>query len=126
MRYGSPRRRYYKFINFPRVAVFLAQTRIELKPEEAYTLDIAAARIAIRELKSRAFALEKLIDELGQQDKVEVRNPNTGKIILQRRRRIVCSQIAAALFKSYPEGNIFMSWTKWIAKTRKKKIFLKY
>jgi len=97
-------------------------TGIEIKDDEAYTLDIGAARIAIRELKSRAFALEKLINELGQTDKVEVRNPNTGKTILQRRRRLVCHQLSLALSKVYPEGNIFVSWSKWIAKTRKKKI----
>lgn len=96
-------------------------TGIELKQEEAYTLDIGAARIAIRELKNRAFAIEKLINELGQQDKVEVRNPNSGKTIVQRRRRIVCNQIAEALSKSYPEGNIFISWSQWIAKIRKNK-----
>jgi len=96
-------------------------TGIEIKEDDAYMLDIGAARISIRELKSRAFALEKLINDLGQTDKVEAKNPTTGKVIVKKRRRLVCHQLSLALSKVYPEGNIFISWAKWIAKTRKQK-----
>ena len=37
-------------------------TGIEIKENEAYLLDIGAARTVIRELKNKAFALEKLIN----------------------------------------------------------------
>jgi len=87
-------------------------TGIELKEQEAFTLDLSAARKAIRELKSRAVAIEKLIINLGEIDKVQTPSG------MQRRRRIVCSQIAEALSASFPGANIFISWQQWVIKSR--------
>ena len=92
-------------------------TGIELKEDDAYTLDVGAARRIIRELKNKAYALEKLVEELGHWDKVEIRNAQ-GKNIKQNRRRLICRQLAEAFSKTYPGENIFMRWTEWISRKR--------
>ncbi len=94
-------------------------TGIELKEEEAFVLDIGAARRAIKKLKDKTFALERLIQELGQIDKVEIRN-RKGKSIRQNRRRLISHNLAEAYSKTYPEDNIFVRWRDWITKMRSK------
>ncbi len=95
-------------------------TGIQLKDSEAYVLDIGEARRLLRELKDTANAVEKLIKELGEVDEVEI-NSRTGKKIKQRRRRLICMQIASAFIDSYKGKNIFVKWSEWISRTSKKK-----
>ncbi|MCL5031199.1 MAG: hypothetical protein M1480_19520 [Bacteroidetes bacterium] len=78
-------------------------TGIQLKEDEAYVLDIGEARRIFRELKDRTNAIEKLIKELGEVDEVEI-NSRTGKKIRQRRRRLICKQIASAFIDTYRDA----------------------
>lgn len=92
-------------------------TGIELQQDEAYTLDLGAARKAIKKLKDKVFALERLAEELGHIDKVEIRNKK-GKRIIQRRRRLVSCHLAEAFSKDYSEEKLFIKWHEWIAKMK--------
>ena len=95
-------------------------TGIQLKEDEAYMLDIGEARRILRELKDRINAVEKLMKELGEVDEVEI-NSAAGKKIKQRRKRLICKQIALGFIDSYKGKNIFIKWSEWISRTRKKK-----
>lgn len=89
-------------------------TGIELNGNDAYLLDLAQARLIIRDLKNRLSAVEKLIGDLGVIDKVEVFIQQKGKKITQHRKRLICKELAAAFLASYEGKNIFITWTEWI------------
>lgn len=95
-------------------------TGIELKEETAYVLDVALVKRIMRELKNRYDGMEKVINELGVCDNVEIVTQN-GKKIKQRRRRLLCKQLAEAYSQTYSGGNIFVAWKDWLARTKKKK-----
>jgi len=92
-------------------------TGIELQQDEAYTLDVGAARKAIKKLKDKVFALERLVEELGHIDKVEIRDKK-GKKIIQHRRRLISRHLAEAFSKDYSEEKLFIKWPEWKARMK--------
>lgn len=95
-------------------------TGIKLNDDEAYVLDLVQAREALRELRNKAFAIEKIIKELGKIDEVEVFISKKGRKLIQRRRRLVSKQLALAFSDSSGGKNIFVCWSEWISMTSKK------
>ncbi len=90
-------------------------TGIEMNSETAYVLDIAKAMHIMRTLKNKYDGMEKMINELGVCDNVEI-VAKKGKRIKQRRRRLICKQLADAYCETYSEKNIFVSWKDWLAR----------
>lgn len=90
-------------------------TGIELNNETAFVLNVAQAKLIMRALKDRYDGMGKMINELGVCDNVEIIAKN-GKRIKQRRRRLICKQLAAAYCDTYSEKNIFVSWKEWLAR----------
>lgn len=82
-------------------------TGIELNSETAYVLDIAKALQSMRTLKNKYDGIEKMINELGVRDNVEIIAKNR-KRIKQSRRRLICKQLADAYVETYSEKNIFV------------------
>jgi hypothetical protein len=90
-------------------------TGIELNNETAYVLDIAKAMHIMRTLKNKYDGMEKMINELGVCDNAEIVAKN-GKRIKQRRRRLLCKQLAEAYSETYSEKNIFVVWKDWLTR----------
>jgi hypothetical protein len=88
-------------------------TGVEIPLEQAYVLDISAARHLLRDLRLRISTLERLVDDLGSIDKVEVRDPQSGAIQTRKDRRLVSDSMAKALSSASPEKEIFVLWTTW-------------
>lgn len=72
-------------------------TGIELKRDEAYLLDIGEARRILQELRNKAESVENLIKEMGEIDVVEITS-REGKKIKQRRKWLVCKQLAETFY----------------------------
>ena len=72
-------------------------TGIDLRLEDASVLDRGGARRALRALKERVAALERLIRELGQFDTVEVFDAKTRGNKTCSQHRMIAPTIAAAL-----------------------------
>jgi hypothetical protein len=87
-------------------------TGVEIPVESAYVLDRGAAQRALRSLKQRVAAVERLIAQLGPKDEVEAYGPN-GPRKRKGQRRLVCPTVAAALAASYPEARVFVSWPEF-------------
>ena len=94
-------------------------TGIELNSETAYVLNVAQIKRIMRELKNKYDGMQKIINELSVIDNVEIVAKN-GKRINQRRRRLLCKQLAEAYSETYSEKNIFVSWKDWVARQNSK------
>ena len=90
-------------------------TGIELNADTAYVLNVARMKQIMRELKNKSDGMQKMINELGVCDNVEIVAKN-GKRINQRRRRLICKQLADAYCDTYSEKNILVSWKDWLAR----------
>jgi hypothetical protein len=97
-------------------------TGIFLQGKDAYVLDIANVKRAIQELKNKTFLFEKLMNELGCSDKVEIKDAQKGGRKVQRRRRLICDNLAIAYNKMYYGHEIFIPWNEFLDKITKKKI----
>ncbi|MHB1687981.1 MAG: hypothetical protein ACYCVH_11470 [Ignavibacteriaceae bacterium] len=86
-----------------------------MNTDTAYVLNVARIKQIMRELKNKYDGMQKMINELGVCDNVEIVAKN-GKRIKQRRRRLLCKQLAEAYSETYFEKNIFVSWKEWLAR----------
>jgi hypothetical protein len=88
-------------------------TGIDVPMESAYLLDRGAARRALRNLKQRLIAVERLISQLGPKDEVEVFDAQSKDKKNRVQRRLVCPTVAAALSACYPESQLFLTWREF-------------
>ncbi|MHB9013155.1 MAG: hypothetical protein ACYC49_13160 [Ignavibacteriaceae bacterium] len=88
-------------------------TGIALNSETAYVLNVARVKGIMKDLKNKHDRMEKMISELGVCDNVEIVDKK-GKRITQRRKRLVCKQLAEAYNETYCEDNIFIVWKDWV------------
>lgn len=87
-------------------------TGVEFPLAEGFVLDPAAANRALRNFRKKIEEIQRLIDQLGQCDAVEI--PNKLKRNVSRRyRRIVCQSVAEVLTAACPEGNLFLAWPEY-------------
>ncbi|MGD0496829.1 MAG: hypothetical protein ABSC23_00170 [Bryobacteraceae bacterium] len=91
-------------------------TGIEVDLENAYLLDRGAAKRALRSLKLRVAAVERLISQLNPKDNVEVFDRKSGGAKVRPQRRLVCRTVADALSASYPESPLFLAWREFTAR----------
>jgi hypothetical protein len=96
-------------------------TGVEILLEDAFILNRGEAYRAVKELRSKLKALEKLVTELGNVDRVELPNRRTGKTFIKFYSRLVCFGVAKTLSSIYPEKKLFIRWPEW--KARRKEIF---
>jgi len=99
-------------------------TGVELKISEAHVLDIYAARGALRDMRQRVSALERLIQQLSPSDDEEVYDAKKHKQITIKNRRLVSAEVAKALCAASPGNNVFLLWTEWYS--RKRALLAKY
>ncbi len=99
-------------------------TGVELKISEAQVLDIYVARGALRDMRQRVSALERLIQQLSPSDEEQVYDTKKQKQITVKNRRLVSSAVAKALCAASPEKPLFLLWTEWAA--RKRALMAKY
>lgn len=85
-------------------------TGIEIPMENAYLLDCGAAQRALRNLKLRVAAVERIITQLSPKDQTEVYDYKSKSTKVRPERRLVCQTVAAALSESYPESPLFVAW----------------
>lgn len=96
------------------VQCYLTGTKIQL--DDAYVLDVTAARHALCDLRDRIRTIERLVDELGASDKVEVQDWKKGGAKIQRKdRRLICKSMALALSAACPEKEIFVPFNAWLS-----------
>jgi hypothetical protein len=88
-------------------------TGIEVPLDKAYLLDRGAAQRALRNLRLRIAAVERLVSQLGPKDDVPVFDPKAKTTRTRSERRLVCPTVATALSSSYPEAPLFVSWRKF-------------
>ncbi len=89
-------------------------TGIEVALEDAYLLDRGAAKRAVRNLKQRLGALERLQAQLTPKDDVEVFDPRSKSTKTRSRTRLVCPTVASALAGCYPEVPLFVTWNEFV------------
>lgn len=89
-------------------------TGIEVALENAYVLDRGATRRALRNLRERLAALERLLSQLGPKDSVERFDPRSKTTKARVENRLVCPSVAAALAASYPESPLFITWKEFM------------
>jgi len=94
-------------------------TGIELNKESAYVLDIPKVLNIIRNLKNKHDALSNLVNQLGSFDNVEIVGKK-GKLIRQRRKRLICRQLANEIGNTLSDNNIFITWKEWLERTSNK------
>jgi hypothetical protein len=88
-------------------------TGIEVPLDKAYLLDRGAAQRALRNLRQRIAAVERLVSQLGPKDDVPVFDPKLKTTRTRLERRLVCPTVATALSSCYPEAPLFVSWCKF-------------
>jgi len=91
-------------------------TGIEVQMENACLLDCGAARRAVRDLKLRVAAVERIVEQLSPKDRAEVFDYKSQSIEVRPKRRLVCQTVAAALSTSYPESPLFVAWPAFKAR----------
>jgi hypothetical protein len=101
-------------------------TGLEIRLEEALILDRREAYRALKELRGKINALERLISELGQVERVELPDKRTGKTFTRIDSRLVCINVAQALSVIWPEKRLFIRWTEWKAQREETKQNLKH
>ena len=89
-------------------------TGIEIALENAYVLDRGTTRRALRNLRERLAALERLLAQLGPKDSVERFDPRSKTTKARAECRLVCPSVAAALAASYPESPLFITWKEFM------------
>ncbi len=80
---------------------------------DAFVLDVGAARTLKRVLKQRRVALQRLIEQLGTLDKVEVEDRKTGKLIKRHDRRLISPVMAEALAVAWPDAVLFIPFNTY-------------
>ncbi len=88
-------------------------TGIEIQMEDAYLLDCGAAKRALRNLKLRVAAVERIVSQLSPKDEVEAYDRKSKTTKVRAERRLVCATVAGALSASYPESPLFVAWPKF-------------
>ncbi len=91
-------------------------TGIDVPIEDAYLLDQGAARRALRSLKERVAAMERLLAQFTPRDSVEVYDHKTRKAVVKPQRRLVCQSVASALSALCPDVQIFITWPQFQAR----------
>lgn len=90
-------------------------TGMEIQLEEAFILDRGEAYRALKELRGRLKALERLVAELGEVEKVELPDKRTGRTFTRIDSRMVCVSVAQALSTIWSEKKLFIRWSEWKA-----------
>jgi hypothetical protein len=88
-------------------------TGIDVPMENAYLLDQGATRRALRSLRERVAAMERLLAQFTPRDSVEVYDYKTRKPAVKPQRRLVCQSVALALSALYPETQLFITWPQF-------------
>lgn len=88
-------------------------TGVEVSFEDAFLLDSSAARHLLKDLKERIASLERMIEQLGAVDKVELPNPSSGQKRVRKDRRLVSQSVAEVLQSGFPEKCLFLTWRSW-------------
>jgi hypothetical protein len=89
-------------------------TGIDLQASEAWLLDRGAVKRALRDLKDRLAAVERIAAQLSPVDKTEFFDPKSKTTRTVAQRRLVCATVAQALAASYPEAALFIAWREFL------------
>ena len=88
-------------------------TGVSITLENSFLLDFGRALSALKCLRQRAASIQRIIDQLGPYDDVEVYNGKKNQTETKRDRRLVSKTVAETLASAYPEGRLFVSWPEW-------------
>lgn len=94
-------------------------TGVEVDLQKAFVLDPYASKRLQAELRRRIAALERLTEQLGERDLVEVKRPGTDTPMRRKDRRLLCEGIATALTAAWPEGKLFITFAELRSRQRK-------
>jgi hypothetical protein len=97
-------------------------TGVSITLEESFLLDFGPALNALKDLRLRAASIQRIIDQLGPRDEIEVFNVKQNKTETKKDRRLITKAVADTLAFAYPEGKLFVSWQEWKAVTKQKTI----
>ncbi len=93
-------------------------TGIEISLDDAFVLDLTVAHRLLRELRERVATLERLVAQLGEADRVQVRNRDGSGTVMRKDRRVVSHSMAQALSALASDRELFVRWTDWRARGR--------
>jgi|WetSurMetagenome_2_1015567.scaffolds.fasta_scaffold08649_3 hypothetical protein len=99
-------------------------TGVMIRLEESFLLDFARALNVLKGLRQRAATIQRIIDQLGPYDDVEVFSVKKNQIEPKRNRRLVSKATADTLAAAYPEGRLFISWPEWRARYKPEHILV--
>lgn len=88
-------------------------TGVQIKLDDAYLLDVGAARRLLRELSDQMETLQRLLAQLAPRDEVTCVDHRRGGTFVRRDRRLVSSTVASALATLSPDRTLFLTWPEW-------------
>lgn len=91
-------------------------TGVEAPSKEMYVLDVPAAHRVLRDLRKRIAVIERLVEQLGMKDDVELYDIRRRQSRTIRMFRMVSRRAAEVLAVAYPWQQLFITWEEF--KTR--------
>ncbi len=86
---------------------------VEITLDEAYVIDRRTAYRALLDLRHRAMAVERVIQQLSPVDEVEIFFGEEGAMQLRKRRRLITANLAENLANIYPQEKLFLSFADY-------------
>jgi hypothetical protein len=93
-------------------------TGVELQWDQAYVLNVGAARRAARDLRRRLLELEELLDGLAPRDRVELVSPRGRNVVWHH--RVVSEECAVRLRLRWPTIPLFEPLADRVERRRKR------
>ena len=97
---------------------------VEIPLDEAYVIDRRVAHRVLLDLRHRALAVERLIQQLSPLDEDEVFSKEDGATHLYKRRRLITVTMAKELANLYPQENLFLSFSDYRSQREQFKKFM--
>lgn len=91
-------------------------TGVEAPTKEMYVLDVSAAHRVLRDLRKRITVIERLVEQLGMKDDVELYDIRRRQSRTIRMFRMVSHRAAEVLAVAYPWQQLFVSWEEFRAR----------
>ena len=93
-------------------------TGVEAPAQEMFVLDVAAARKALKDLRQRTSAVERLMEQLNVKDDEAIYDIKRRRSINIKVFRLINKGVAEVLSATYPWMEIFIGWDDFLMRRR--------